>query len=117
MTTPTNSNPAPARIDSGAAALWASALIILALVILQAGRLGAGKQALADVISVDDTVLLTAEVDSSEDILTLLDSRTDTLLVYAVVNRNTIELRETINLAELFQAARGPAGPGGRPRR
>lgn len=117
MTTPSSPKSSPARIDSGAAALWASAMIILALVILQAGRLGAGKQALADVISVDDTVLLTAEVDGTEDILAVLDSRTDTMLIYGVVNRNTIELRETINLAELFQAARGPAGPGGRPRR
>lgn len=117
MTTRSNTNTSPARIDSGAAALWASAMIILALVILQAGRLGAGKQALADVISVDDTVLLTASVDGTEDILCVMDSRTDTLLVYGVVNRNTIELRETVNLAELFQASRGPAGPGGRPRR
>ena len=117
MKTPADMNSTPARIDSGAAALWASAMVILALVILQAGRLGAGRQAMADVISVDDTVLLTSEVDGTEDILTVLDSRTDTLLVYGVVNRNTIELRETVNLAELFQSARGPAGPGGRPRR
>lgn len=117
MTTSSKSNPTSARIDSGAAALWASAMVILALVILQAGRLNSGKQALADVISVDDTVLLTAAVDGTEDILCVMDSRTDTLLVYGVVNRNTIELRETVNLAELFQTSRGPTGPGGRPRR
>ncbi|MBL0922116.1 MAG: hypothetical protein IBJ10_08315 [Phycisphaerales bacterium] len=112
-----STSDARGRIDPGAAALWASAFLILALVILQAGRLGAGAQARADVTEIGDTVLLTSALDASEDILAILDSRADTLMFYAVVNRNSIELRENVNLTELFMSARGVPGPGGRPRR
>lgn len=105
------------RIDAGVAVLWASALVILALVILQAGRLGAGAQARAEVIDIGDTVLLTAFVEANDSVLVILDSRNDTLLVYSVVNRNTLVLREARNAAELFNEVRGGTLPGGRPRR
>lgn len=117
MTTESAKHASNDRIDSGAATLWASALVILALVILQAGRLGAGSQARAEVTEIGDTVLLTAYVEANEQVLLVMDSRTDTMLVYGVVNRNTLELRETKNVAEMFNEIRGNAMPGGRPRR
>lgn len=113
----TSDESSKTRIDSAAATLWASAMIILALVIMQAGRLGAGAQARADVTEIGDTVLLTAFAEANEQVLLILDSRADTLLVYSVVNRNSVVLRETRNVTELFNEVRTGTLPGGRPRR
>ncbi len=98
------------RIDAGAATLWASAMLILALVIIQAGRLGAGAQAMAEVSEVGDTIIATAQVDVGEDVFAVLDSRAEKLLLYSVVNRNSIELRETVDLPQLFAEARDGGG-------
>ncbi len=117
MSHSTTETSAKTRIDSGAATLWASAMIILALVIMQAGRLGAGSQARAEVTEIGDTVLLTAFAEANEQVLLVLDSRADTLLVYSVVNRNSVVLRETKNVTELFAEVRGGTLPGGRPKR
>lgn len=97
------------RIDSAAATLWASAIVVLALVILQAGRLGAGAQARAEVSEVGDTVIATSAIEVGEDIFAVLDSRAEKLMLYTVVNRNEIALQQTVDLPTLFLEAKGQA--------
>lgn len=94
------------RIDTGAAVLWGVALLLGALIIVQAGRFGRGSQAMAEVSEVGDLVVLTAAAAADEDVLCVLDTRAERVLVYSVKNRNTVELEQSLALPELFQGAR-----------
>jgi hypothetical protein len=97
------------------AGLWASAMVIAALIIVQAGRMGP-EPARADVVStVAGTTALTFE-SQSEDLLAVVDGRQEMLFVYRVQNKNALELLRSYNLPELFAEARGRAGGTGRPR-
>jgi hypothetical protein len=97
------------------AALWASALMIAALIIVQAGRMGP-EPARADVVStVAGTTALTFEAQS-EDLLAIVDGRQEMLFVYRVQNKTALELVRSYNLPELFTEARGRVGGSGRPR-
>lgn len=105
------------RFDSAAAALWASAFLILALVIVQAGRLGAGRQAHAELVApIGDLTILTASSGDNEDVLLVLDSRAQTLIAYTVVNRSQIDLNQTADVSALFAGAKAGADTGGRRR-
>jgi hypothetical protein len=99
--------PISGRLSS--AALWASAAVITALIIIQAGRMGA-EPARADVVSsVGGTTALTFEAPS-EDLLACIDGRQETLFVYRVQNKNTLELLRSYRLPEIFAEARNRAG-------
>jgi len=101
------------RFSSGA--LWASAVVIAALIIVQAGRMGP-EPARADVVgAAAGTTALTFEVPC-EDLLALVDGRQEMLFVYRVQNKNSMELMRSYSLPELFAEARARAGGSGRPR-
>ncbi|MCI0630359.1 MAG: hypothetical protein L0Y44_06855 [Phycisphaerales bacterium] len=100
---------------SGAAgaALWASAFVIAALILVQAGRLPENA-AHADVVADRGSyTLLTCnsgrggEVDP-EDLLYVIDSREQVLLIYEVEDsrKNQIILRDGGSLDTLFTRAR-----------
>lgn len=97
----TGAGPAPA-------ALWASAFILLALVIIQGGRVM--PTAGADVSEIGDMTILTANAGDQEEVLCILDGRGDTLFIYGVENRNTIKLYQQLGLNEMFTNARGGSG-------
>lgn len=101
------------RIQPGVGALWASAFVLAALVVTQAGRLGAGAQASADVASVGEVTILTSDTGNREDVVFIMDARSDALLVYGVENRNRVELYQNIRLTEFFTQARNQRAPGG----
>jgi hypothetical protein len=101
------------RLSPGA--LWASAVVIAALIILQAGRMGPGP-ARADVVStVSGTTALTFEAQS-EDLLATIDGRQEMLFVYRVQNKNALELVRSYTLPELFAEAKARSNGGGRQR-
>lgn len=102
------------RPDSGSAALWASAAVILALTIAAAGARSGGNQARADVATVGDIVATNIRSAADEDIVAVLDTRTETMLVYRVENRVRVELVQTLRLPEVFAEAKGQQGPGRR---
>ncbi len=104
------------RIHPGVGALWASAFVIAALVIVQAGRLGAGNQAEASVVNFAGVTVLTASTGANDDVILVLDDRTDALLVYGVENRNRVELYQNLKVSDFFQQAR-TQGSGGRSNR
>ncbi|MHC4416475.1 MAG: hypothetical protein ACYS0G_14475 [Planctomycetota bacterium] len=102
------------QLRSGrAAALWASAFVIAALTIVQAGRLP-GPAAHGEVAaSRADYALLTAssgrggEVDPDE-LLYVIDNRDQVLMVYEIENaqRRQVLLRDGGPLENLFRRAR-----------
>ncbi len=108
------SNNAHTIVRLPAASLWASAFVIGALVIVQAGRLP-GPAAWADEMSTTsgDFTLLTAdsgrggEVEPYE-LLFVIDSRAQVLLVYEVENaqQRRMQLRDGGSLDLLFRRAR-----------
>jgi len=103
-------------LDTSAALLWTSAFLIMALILTQAARLGAGSPAHAgNVASVGDLTVLTADAGDSEDVLLVLDRRTEALLVYGARDRRSIELHQTYDLSQVFSDARSAAGLGRRP--
>jgi hypothetical protein len=93
-------------------ALWASAFVIAALVIAQAGRMPAAQA--ETVVSVNDYVALTARTGRGPDerpneALFVLDNREQTLVVYDMedAQRGTLVVRGGGSLVNLFRNARG----------
>jgi len=98
------------------AALWASAFVLAGLVLTQAATLPvASSQISGTVSSVEDITVLTANTGAGEDVVLVLDDRTDDLFVYGVKNRNAIELIQSYNIGRLFSDARSGAGLSPRP--
>lgn len=114
MTTTTNNlapSRAPGRVAPGAAVLWASAMVILALTLTSASRLtGFGVASAGNVSEKGSLVVLTAAAGNSEDVLLALDSRADRLLAYTVRNGQTLELRGTYKISDLFKGGRQMRG-------
>jgi hypothetical protein len=110
---PKPSIPSRARVDSAAAVLWASAFVVAALVIVQAGRLP-GNPAYADQsVELGGYTLLTTgsgtgRGEDPNELLYVLDSRDDTLLVYEVpdARQKQINLLGGASLPAWFQNAR-----------
>ena len=99
------------RIAPGAATLWACAFILFALILTQASRLGGPATAGAELVShVGDLVTLTANAGNNEDILLVLDGRSDRILIYGVEQGDQLVFRSSYETAELFQTGRAASG-------
>ena len=98
---------------AGAAALWASAVVVAALILTQAGRL-TGNQASADVATSGALTVLTAAAGDSEDVVAIIDGQGETVYVYGVEQGRTVLLHQVYGLRDLFREGRGAAGSGGR---
>ena len=98
------------RVDVGAASLWASAFIIMAMIVVQAGRLGVGNSAQAQVTSdIANLRMLTSKSNVDEELLSVLDQNNETLSAYLVVNSRSLERFDTISLPEVFNQIGGAA--------
>lgn len=108
-------NQTPAENQGRAsAALWASAFVILALILVEASRRGHHNAALAgDAASVDDLSVLTAASGTDEDVLCVLDQRNETLSVFGVEQGRSVQLLQVQDLRQAFMQARMNAGVGG----
>lgn len=86
-------------------ALWASAFVIGAMILTQAGRVGASSAAM-DVSEVGDLTITTlSNVDGSESIA-ISSRRAEKLFLYGVVSNDELELLAVENLNEAFSKAR-----------
>ena len=65
------------------------------------------------VSSVDDSTILTYSAGNDEDLVMILDQRTETIIVYRTTPRNTMELLQASPAQDLFEQARA-AGPANR---
>ena len=90
-------------------ALWASAFVILAMIFVVAGR-GGGNTARAEMVSsAGDFTVMTTQ-GQNEQILYVLDERSEQLLVYKVVRKNEVQLFQSLNLTQTFEDAKRWAG-------
>lgn len=102
------------RVDSGVAALWASAFVIGGMLVSQAGRFGAPDQAYAgNVAETGQIRLLTADAGGGEEVLAIVNIVDETIAIYSIQNQRSIELYQTARLADLFDQARGGGGGSG----
>ncbi|MBL0928243.1 MAG: hypothetical protein IBJ11_11430 [Phycisphaerales bacterium] len=100
------------RADTAApAALFASAFVLLGLIIVAAGRLSPAAH--ADAVNVGDLSVLTASAGANEDVLVVLDRREESLFVYGVEQGRRLELLQRSNIKELFLEGRNAAGGAG----
>ena len=91
------------------AALWASAFVTLALILMVAGR-GGGTQARAEMVATaGDYTIMTTEAVNDEMVL-VLDERNEELLVYNIVNQRQIDLFQKLDLSATFADAKRWAG-------
>lgn len=103
----TSTQAAP-RFELSTAALWASAFILAAMVIVQAGRLvwPLGASARADLVaSIGDHTALTFN-SGNDDVLAVLDGRGEQIYAYRLQSQNRIELLRAYNVKELFETGR-----------
>lgn len=105
----------------GTMPLLASALVLLGLVLVQAGRSGESSPvspaaAFAEMAATGGTysAMTTQGQSSSEELLYVLDQRAEKLLVYRVENGRALTLQRSEDLAQVFAQAKAAAGGGGR---
>jgi hypothetical protein len=99
--------PRQARAGGGTAALWASAALILALIIIQAGRLPAlDPAANAAMVSQSGQYTVLTFNGGNEDIVAVLDGRGEELFLYQVRTRSKLEFVGREDLRTLFSTAR-----------
>lgn len=99
--------------DGGSGALWASAFVITALILIQASRHDAGQQAHAGLIAEAGAYrILTSGTGNNEDIIAVLNQTDETVSIYSVENGRSLELYQSASLIELF--SENAASGGGR---
>lgn len=91
------------------AVLWAAAVVLAGLVIVQSSRLGGGEARAELVTQVGGFTLMTANAGSSEDVVVTIDNRREVLMVYKVVNQGSLELFKKYELPRVFADARAKA--------
>lgn len=111
-----NTRPEPAS-----AWLWASAFVLVGLIIVQLGRMPASRgpgvalaefaaPAMGEVSRVGDYTLLTFNA-GNDDVLAVMDGRNEELFFYRVKNQTQLEFVARENLNQLFANAK-KLGPG-----
>lgn len=99
--------PAPSgRIDTGAAALWASAFVVMAMIITQASNARLGNEARADIASVGSLTVTNIREREDSDILVVINDVQERLYVFGIEQSRSLVLRETQSLPDIFTSAR-----------
>jgi len=108
-----NQTPTRPNFNSSAAVLWASAFVIGAIILAQAGRLPVNAAHAEIAADRGSYTLLTARSGRGPEtepyeLLYVIDSREQVLLVYEVedTRKRQIVFREGYNLDDQFQRAR-----------
>jgi len=97
------------RRISGNAALVASAMVLGGLIVMQASKL-AGEPARADVVASTGPLTSLAFEAQNEDMVAVLDGRTEQILLYHVVNKSGVDLVQTYSVPRMFTDARQRSG-------
>jgi hypothetical protein len=106
--------PAGGESRLATAALWASAFVIMALIIVQAGRLGGPVMpAHADIATVGDITIATTQGSSDEEILVVMNRVDQALLLYSVDGSRRLQLLQHYSLPQVFDDMAGRRGSGG----
>ncbi len=94
---------------SGNAVLSATALVLAAVII----ALAAHPYARADVVGQTGNLTALTLTASPQDVLLVLDGRSEELMVYRVENQNSVELHARYSVPRIFADARNRATGGG----
>ncbi|MCB9844988.1 MAG: hypothetical protein H6811_03235 [Phycisphaeraceae bacterium] len=97
---------APPRATTDAS-LWASACVILAVILAMAARPG-GSAAKAEMVSAAGGFTIMTANGGTDEVLLVLDDRNEELYVYRVSN-NAVEFAAKQSLSKLFMDARASA--------
>ncbi|MBX3365300.1 MAG: hypothetical protein KF866_11115 [Phycisphaeraceae bacterium] len=103
MTIPT-SPQRPGTRDAASPALWASAFVLIALILTQAGRL-VGNTARAEMVSQTGPYTVMTADGGNNDILIVLDARSERMHVYAATQRS-VDMLQSFDVPQLFSDAR-----------
>jgi hypothetical protein len=114
----THPRSTPVAPTTGPAAVIFLALSALALaavlwlLVASGQRLVGGTPVLADVTATTGDYVVATVDGGTDDVLVVLDHRTETLLVYRLTNQTTFDLRSRQSVREMFINARsGTPGP------
>lgn len=100
------------RTRLGATApLWASAIVVLALILTQSSRL-VGNAARAEMVHGAGGYTIMTVDGGTDEVLVILDNRNEEMFVYRVENQAAVDLKERVSLTRLFSDARAAARGG-----
>jgi len=85
--------------------LQASALVLLGLVMAKAAPLFGGE-ARADMVARSGSYIVMTTDGGNEEVLVIIDERSETVSVYKVVNQQNVQLFQRADLRDIFTAAR-----------
>lgn len=88
--------------------LWMSAGILAALIIVQGGAL-IESPAIAEMATTNGSYSIMTTDGGNDEVLVLVDSRQESLMVYRVVNGHDFRMLEREELSSLFTRARARA--------
>jgi len=98
--------------ENGAAfsrsALWASAMVILALILVRASR-RMDSAAYGEMVSHAGDYVVMATDAGNEDLILVLDNRSERLSAYIVENQRIIQRYDVLELKKVFADARARA--------
>ncbi len=99
------------QFSPGIAALWASAFVIIAMIITQAGSVVGGNQAHATMeAEILSLRMLISRANTDEMILTILNNQNETITAYGVRNQRDLEALDVRSLADIFREAAAASG-------
>ena len=101
-----NDSKQTTRIDTGAAALWASAFVIMAMIITQSSNARIGNTAHADVTSVGSITVTNIKAREDSDVLLVLNDAQERLYIYGLEQGRSLELLQSQDLPDIFNSAR-----------
>jgi hypothetical protein len=87
------------------AALWVSAAALAVLALVQAGALP-GNSARAEMVSHAGEFTAMTTDSGTEEVLVVLDNRSEQLMVYHIRAQKTLELMQNVSVGKMFESAR-----------
>ncbi len=93
------------------APLWASAFVLIGLILVQSART-LGNRAQAEMVSASGGYTVLTADGGTDEVLILLDERSEELYVYRVENQRSVDMKERVSLSRLFTDARAAAQGG-----
>lgn len=102
---PQDSSLKPQALPRSVRWLQASALVLLGLVMAKAAPL-LGGEARADMVARSGSYIVMTTDGGNEEVLVIIDERSETVSVYKVVNQQNVQLFQRADLREIFTAAR-----------
>lgn len=90
-------------------ALWASAFVLAAVLVVQAGR-NADNQVNAEMVSSNGSYVTMTTQGQNGELLYVIDNLNEKLMVYDVEQQRNLIMQNSVSLPEVFRTMRAAAG-------